>query len=331
MISQNTENPSCDIVVLTPVYNDWASLQMLLPRLDAVLAAQKMRVEVLAVNDASTILLDETAFASARFSAIERVSILELRRNSGHQRAISLGLAYLEAETSCQTVVVMDADGEDDPADVPRMIEALNREGRTKMVFAHRQKRSEGLMFRLFYLLYRKLFAVLIGRNVQFGNFSAIPQPILRRLVSVSEIWNHYAIGTLKAKIPYTEIPTDRAKRLTGRTQMSFVSLIIHGLSAIAIYGDVIGVRALIITFMMMLPVMLAAVAAIVIRLTTTLAIPGWTTYVVALALVLLIQFITLSLFFVFIILNGKNNANFLPVRDYPFFITGSRVVYPTA
>jgi glycosyltransferase involved in cell wall biosynthesis len=329
MSPQNSENSSCDIVVLTPVFNDWASLQMLLPRLDAVLDAEKISIEVLVVDDASTLLLDEAAFARAGFSAIERIRILELRRNTGHQRAISLGLAYLEANTDFQTVVVMDADGEDDPADVPRLIEALNREGRTKMVFAHRQKRSEGLMFRFFYLLYRKLFAVLIGRNVQFGNFSAIPQPILRRLVAVSEIWNHYAIGTLKARIPYAEIPTHRAKRLTGRTHMSFVSLVIHGLSAIAIYGDVIGVRALIITFLMTIPVLIAAGAAIVIRLTTTLAIPGWTTYVVALALVLLIQFITLALFFVFIILNGKNNANFLPVRDYPYFITGARVVYP--
>jgi glycosyltransferase involved in cell wall biosynthesis len=327
-LNDNGAARPCDTVVLTPVYNDWASLRLLLPKLDAACAARGLRVEVLAVDDASTLPAAELDLKGARFGAVGRVSVLELRRNSGHQRAISLGLAYVEEETDFGTVVVMDADGEDDPDDVPRLLDALAEAGRDRMVFAHRERRSEGLVFRLFYLLYRKLFALLIGRNVQFGNFSAVPRPVLRRLVSTSEIWNHYAIGVLKARIPYVEVRTRRARRLTGRTHMNFVSLVIHGLSAISIYGDVLGVRALILTVGMMIPVALAACAAVVIRLTTDLAIPGWATYVVALALMLISQFVILSLFFVFIVLSSRNNSNFLPARDYRYFIDGARVVY---
>jgi glycosyltransferase involved in cell wall biosynthesis len=317
-----------DILVLTPVYNDWDSLLLLLPRLDSALAAKNLSAEVLVVNDGSTLGLEESRIADLRPRAVTRVRILDLRRNSGHQRAICLGLAYLEADSECECVVVMDADGEDNPADVPRMLDALKNEGYRKMIFAHRQKRSEGCVFRLFYLLYRKLFAVLIGRNVQFGNFSAMPRAILHRVVSVSEIWNHYAIGILKARIPYEMLPTERAKRLAGASHMNFVSLVLHGLSAIAIYGDVIGVRALIVTCIMMIPVALLASTAIIIRLATNLAVPGWATYVVALALILLLQSVTLSFFFVFIILNSRNNSSFLPARDYHHFITGTRVVY---
>jgi len=327
-LTENGAARPCETVVLTPVYNDWASLLLLLPQLDAACAARGRRVEVLAVDDASTAPAEEFDLGGAGFRAVERVSVLELRRNSGHQRAISLGLAYVAEETDFRTVVVMDADGEDDPGDVPRLLDALEEGGGNRMVFAHRERRSEGLAFRFFYLVYRKLFATLIGRNVQFGNFSVVPRPVLRRLVSISEIWNHYAIGALKARIPYVEVRTRRAKRLTGRTHMNFVSLVIHGLSAISIYGDVLGVRALITTVALMIPVALAACAAVAIRLTTDWAIPGWATYSVAIALVLLSQFVILSLFFVFIVLSSRNSANFLPARDYKYFVDRARVVY---
>jgi hypothetical protein len=60
----------------------------------------------------------------------------------------------------------------------------------------------------------------------------------------------------------------------------------------------------------------------VIIRLVTDLAIPGWATNVVALLLIILIQAVTLSLFFIFLVLNNRNNASFLPERDYVHFIS---------
>jgi polyisoprenyl-phosphate glycosyltransferase len=308
------------VVILTPVYDDWESLRLLLPRLDRALAANHIRAEVLVVDDASPRGPDASFWNLLQLEAIDRVRIVELIRNCGHQRAIALGLAYLEAEDAPGTTVVMDSDGEDDPDDVPRLIEAVKR-GR-HVVFANRARRSEGWLFTFFYFFYRKMFRALVGQDVQFGNFSVIPGALLRRVASVSEIWNHYAIGILKAKIPYSAIPTSRAKRLAGHTHMNFASLILHGLSAVAIYGDVLGVRAVIATTLMVIPVVLVALTAVGIRLFTNLAIPGWTTDVVAFALLASLQFATLAAFFIFLILHSKNNASFLPRRDYAYFIT---------
>lgn len=316
------------VEILLPAYNDWESLTLLLPRLDAALSAAGVSAEMLVVDDYSVLPLENSRLSGLPLSAIGRVRVLELSRNCGHQRAIALGLAFLDAEgASDSPVVVMDADGEDSPEDVPRLLGALG--GGSKIIFAHRERRSEGPVFAFFYFVYRKLFAALIGRNVQFGNFSVIPRALLRRVASVSEIWNHYAIGVLKANIPYAAVPTCRAKRLAGRTHMNFVTLVMHGLSAIAIYGDVLGVRALIATALMTIPFACAAVAAVAVRLLTNLAIPGWATYVAALALILFMQFVTLTLFFVFLVLHGRNNASFLPRRDYHYFINGVRDVYP--
>ena len=109
---------------------------------------------------------------------------------------------------------------------------------------------------------------------------------------------------------------------------MNYVQLVVHGLSAISIYGDVIGVRALMATVMLAAISVVLIVIAIVIRSATDLAIPGWATYVVGLLFILL-QSVTISFSFVFLILNGRNNYSFLPQRDYQYFVLDVRRVFP--
>ena len=73
--------------------------------------------------------------------------MLRLRRNLGHQRAIAIGLTYIQAQmtTAYEAVVVMDGDGEDAPEDVPRLLARLEAEGGRSIVFAERTRRSESL------------------------------------------------------------------------------------------------------------------------------------------------------------------------------------------
>ena len=169
---------------------------------------------------------------------------------------------------------------------------------------------------------------MLTGEDIRFGNFSAVPSDILSRLVVTSEIWNHYAAAISKAKIPYAEVDTVRGVRLDGKSKMNFVSLVTHGLSAISVYGEVIGIRLLISTgFLTIISVSLIAIV-ILIRLLTNTAIPGWATYVSAFLVVILLQFITLSLFFIFLVLTGRNNAIFFPQNHYQNFIKRKYEIY---
>jgi glycosyltransferase involved in cell wall biosynthesis len=329
MMQESKEGGQHDsILILIPIFNDWEAVRVLLTHLDESLLKKSIQAEILLVDDASSIAASQDKFSLLDLKAIPKVSVLELRRNFGHQRAIALGLAYIEANIICRAVVVMDGDGEDAPEDVPKLIEKCAAEGYRKMIFAHRRKRAENLTFKLFYKLYKWLYKLLTGQRIRVGNFSIIPYTVLRRLVAVSEIWNHYAAGALKAKVPYSEIPTYRSKRLTGQSQMNFVSLVTHGLSAISVYGDVVGVRLLIATSVLIVLAIIAIATAVTIRFTTTLAIPGWATNVVALFLIILIQAVILSLFFIFVVLIGRNNSGFLPLRDYPHFISRLWIIY---
>lgn len=317
----------CSVLIVIPIFNDWKSLEILLMHLDEILNSEEMQAEVLVVDDGSSIHHPNN-FIKSNFKALRKVQVLELRRNLGHQRAIAIGLAYVEAKMVCKAVVVMDGDGEDAPRDVVRLINKYKQEGDDQIIFAKRNQRSESWMFKLFYKIYRGLYKLLTGQEIGVGNFSIIPYKILHRLVVVSEIWNHYASGVLKSKIPYIEIPTKRSNRLAGHSKMNFVSLVAHGLSAISVYGDTVGVRLLVATCLFVLLTIILLIIVVTIKLTTSLAIPGWTSYLAALFFVMMLQGSMLSAFFIFVILNTRNNANFLPNRDYHYFVLGLQEVF---
>jgi glycosyltransferase involved in cell wall biosynthesis len=314
-------------VVLLPVFNDWTALQKLLVILDGVSKEHGLSVQVLVVDDGSTTFADE-GFSRQGFATFECVDILHLRRNLGHQRAIAIGLAYVEDRLPCQAVILMDSDGEDDPRDVPRLLSKYREESGQKIIFAERTKRSESWIFQVFYSFFKLLHYLLTSRQVRVGNFSVIPASRLASLVVVSEMWNHYPAAVYKSRQPLALVPTQRGHRLAGKSKMSFTNLVIHGLSAISVYGDTIGVRLLVATSLLIVLTLAGLVAIVAMRLLTDLAIPGWTTFTVGTLVVILFQAILFSFLFSFIILGDRQGSTFLPLRDYRYFVGSVKAVY---
>ncbi len=308
-----------------PVYNDWAAAARLLPLIDQTLASLSRQARILLVDDASTAA--PAAGWPQAFANIDTVSILHLRRNLGHQRAIAIGLVYVyqnwvqQQDPGISEVIVMDADGEDRPQDLPALLTAFAAAGGSKIVFAARVKRLEDVWFRLSYQAYRAIHKALTGVSVRVGNFSVMPAEALGRLMVVSEIWNHYAAAVLRSRIPYTSVPIPRGPRLEGRSRMDFVALLVHGLSAISVFSDIVGARLLALTAFAVSLVAVALATVAGLRLFTAFAIPDWVGYAAGILLVVLIQALVVSLALVFIIVAGRAAPAFLPLRDAPFFI----------
>jgi glycosyltransferase involved in cell wall biosynthesis len=311
---------------MIPIYNDWAALERVLAKLDHALEDRGFSADVVLVDDGSTIR-PQGGLAEQAHRALHRIDILTLKRNLGHQRAIAIGLAYLEAATTYDLVVLMDGDGEDDPADVPRLLDACLEQRCERIVFAERSKRSESAAFRVGYALYKVVHLFLTGMRVRVGNFSVIPRDRLSSLVVVSEMWSHYAAAVLKSRQPVSFVPTCRARRLDGRSTMNFVDLIAHGLAAISVYGEIVGVRLLVVASLLVLLAVAGILSAVVIRLATPWAIPGWATSAVGILLVVLLMGIMLAFLFSFIIIAGRQGSTFLPCRDYAYFVEGARCI----
>jgi glycosyltransferase involved in cell wall biosynthesis len=320
--------PDVDIVILIPVFNDWEAVGLLLDRVAPAFAGRQERVRVLLVDDGSVQKSPEE-WRTGGWGRFLRVDVLELRRNLGHQRALAIGLCHVEANIRCRAVLVMDGDGEDSPADIPRLLDRLDDEDGRRVVFAERTKRSESFAFRFFYGLYRWLHLLLTGIPVRVGNFSAMPYPLLRRLVGVSELWNHYAAAVFKARLPYSLLPTQRANRLAGKPQMNFVALVIHGLSAISVFSDRVGVRLLIAATLLFVSSLASLVGMGLASVVLAWAPPGWAVWTAGLALIVAMQIFMLLAVFVFVTLGGREGSSFLPLRDYVYYIGGGRRLYP--
>ncbi len=207
-MTQTQADPSLPLVILVPAYNDWESLRLLLPKIDTALKGLGAAAEMLVIDDGS--IDPQPTGAELALTHLSRVRVLEMRRNLGHQRAICVGLSYVSENIPCSGVVVMDADGEDDPVDLPKLIGRFKQENGRKVVFAGRARRSESAAFRIFYAAYKLAHFILTGHRVEVGNFSVVPAMQLQRLVVVSELWNHFAAAVYSARIPYVIVPTAR-------------------------------------------------------------------------------------------------------------------------
>jgi glycosyltransferase involved in cell wall biosynthesis len=314
------------IALVIPVYNDWESVGRLLRGLGEVGRANALSFSVILVDDASSVPAPD-AFPGLDETAIRRLRIVRLAFNLGHQRAIAVGIVVAAEEPSAhEATVVMDGDGEDRPEDLPRLLHA-SRENPSAVVCARRARRSESVAFKLFYLLYKVTFGRLTGVRIDFGNFSLIPGRLLRTIAAQPGIWNHLAATLTRSRIPLVKVETNRGERFAGKSSMSFVSLVIHGLSAITVYADVVLVRLLLATAVFAASAFLGLFAVVGVRLFTNEAIPGWTSNVAGTLVILLVHAIVSSVIGVFIILSQRTTRPILPSVDAKDFVESIRTL----
>lgn len=326
----NVSKPDPSLAILIPNFNDWEALGLLLPELDGAVEGLHHRVSVLLVDDASNDPMPRD-WPGQQFTAIHSVEVLYLRSNQGHQRAIALGLYHLHEFTDASIVVVMDADGEDRAQDIPELLQAFAAGEGTEVVFAARTRRMERLGFRLGYRAYRLIHHALTGVVVQVGNFSVISRPLLARLIAVPDLWNHYAASVYRARLPRRLVTLPRGRRLAGQSKMSFVSLLIHGLSAMSVFSDQVSGRLLTAAGAFAVIAMALIVVTVAVRWFTDLAIPGWATFTVGLLLVLVVQSLSFATLFAFLIAGRRSALNFVLARDAPYFILGKASLPCTA
>jgi glycosyltransferase involved in cell wall biosynthesis len=126
----------CSIVV--PVYNESESIRPLVEEIDAALAILDRRYEVILVDDGSTDGSDQVMRELAERGdeqGLGRVRALSLATNVGQSAALVAGFAAVRAPV----VVTLDADLQNDPADIPLFLERLQHADVVSGIRDHRQ------------------------------------------------------------------------------------------------------------------------------------------------------------------------------------------------
>ena len=154
------------LLIVTPVFEDKESF---LELLKAIKAEFSNGAYVIAVEDGS--IISPVSIDDFKFAGVAG-ELISLKRNVGHQSAIAIGLQYVGLYFPESTVVILDSDGEDVPATIPKLLTLLDQ-GNEVAVVAERSKREVSIQFKIFYSLYKIVFRILTtGSNYSTMAFS---------------------------------------------------------------------------------------------------------------------------------------------------------------
>jgi polyisoprenyl-phosphate glycosyltransferase len=225
-------SPRADLSVAAPAYNEIKALPELRRRLQEALDPLDLEWELVIADDGSTDGTREWLREQASRDPHLRAALLS--RNFGHTPGY---LAALE-HSSGQYTVLMDADLQDEPELIPRMLDKAS-EG-FDVVYAIKAHRHEGPLWRLAFSLYYGLA----------GRISTVPQPshagpfclMSRRVVEEIQTLperNMFFPGVRSyIGFPQTGIPVDRPLRSTGSSRISLRRRIAGGLDGIFAFSQ---------------------------------------------------------------------------------------------
>src|SRR6476620_1933667 len=116
---ENCEESAPDISVIAPIYNEEKSISTLYEQIRTVLEHEALRWEVVLINDGST---DQSPAELDKLAMRDpRVKVVHFRRNYGQTAAMMAGIDFARGEI----IVPIDADLQNDPADIPRLLAKL--------------------------------------------------------------------------------------------------------------------------------------------------------------------------------------------------------------
>ena len=253
------------IKILIPIYNDWQSVFKLLENINSEISNLDHEFSVIIVNDASN--ENRTEFP-VNLDSIKSIKIVNMKENRGHARCNAAGLKHIIESEEFDYVIPMDGDGEDKPEEIKSFVDNLEYSP-DKPIVGERVKRSEGLFFKLCYLIHKIITIVFTGQSIKFGNYTFLPKSTVQKMVNEKATWSSFSGSLAKVAQDRATVPSERGSRYFGPSKMSFKNLMIHSLSIIGVFKINVLVRSVLflivymflihqnITTIMLIPVIL--------------------------------------------------------------------------
>ncbi|NMN66984.1 glycosyltransferase involved in cell wall biosynthesis [Candidatus Pelagibacter ubique] len=229
------------IKILIPVYNDWQSVFKLLKVINLEVSKLDGEFSVIIFNDTST---ENRPEFSADLNNLKSVQIINIKENRGHARCNAAGLKYINEKEDFDYVIPMDGDGEDRPEELSLLIEKV-KEYPDVAVTANRIKRSEGFIFKFCYLAHKYLTLVFTGQTIKYGNYTCLPKSVVDEMVNEAATWSSFSGSLAKVAKNRKSIPSERGTRYFGPSKMSFLNLLKHSLSIIAVFKTTLLIRSI--------------------------------------------------------------------------------------
>ena len=193
--------PQVDLSVVVPVFNEEPALQALYEKLIAVLPEITENFEIIFVDDGST---DESAIVLEALHRMDtRVRVIQFRCNLGKSAGLSVGFSASRGDV----VVTMDADLQDEPAEIPALLAKLD-EG-YDLVSGWKYPRLDPITKTWPSALFNRTTQLLTGLRLHDFNcgFKAYRRPVieeiriygeLHRYIPALAFWRGFKVGEVK-------------------------------------------------------------------------------------------------------------------------------------
>ena len=203
-----------ELSIVIPVYNEAEGLAVLHRGLSATLDQFPASAEIIFVDDGSTdgsdTVLDELAVIDSR------VRVIHLARNYGQTAALMAGIQ----SSTGSFIVPMDGDGQNDPADIPRLLHKL-AEGYDVVSGWRQQRHDRALTRRLPSLVANRLISLLLGVSLHdYGcTLKAYRREVIEHIRLYGEMHRFIPIYAAREGARVTELPVAHHPRQFGKSK----------------------------------------------------------------------------------------------------------------
>ena len=210
---RNLSTTPPDVSIVVPIYNEFDNLPDLVERIHAAMAIQPLGFELIAVDDGSS----DGSAARLRELAQDRpwLRAVCLVRNYGQSAALQAGFDRVRG----RYVVTLDADLQNEPQDIPLLLQRLETDPGVDMVSGWRQQRQDkALSRRLPSMLANRLISRSTGVHLHdYGcALKAYRRPIIDRIRLYGELHRFIPSLVKEAGARITEVPVRHHARTRG-------------------------------------------------------------------------------------------------------------------
>ena len=204
-----------NLSLIIPVYNEQDNLPLLFDAINHTMTALNQTWEAILVDDGS---LDNSLFVLQEYAKkdSQHIRVISFRRNFGQTAAIAAGLDYAQGEI----IVLLDADMQNDPADIPMMLAKLD-EG-FDLVSGWRKSRKDNALTRNFpSMIANWLISVVTGVHLHdYGcTLKAYRRDVLEGFRLYGEMHRFIPVFADSVGAKITEMPVHHYPRKHGKTK----------------------------------------------------------------------------------------------------------------
>ena len=218
--------------IITPMFNDWRSLNKVLREIDKKVYKMKGKFSVIVINDASTI---KPNLKLKRLKKLKKIILITNKKNLGSQKSISLGLKYLTKIKTKSIITVIDSDGEDNPKKIKELIDQAQKNPHS-VITANRLKRKENIIYNFCYKMHLLITLILTGKYIDFGNYSSFCSINLNKLLRGSDTFLAYSAAIAKNAESIKSYYISKKKRYYDKSKVEILFLIQHSINIISVF-----------------------------------------------------------------------------------------------